>query len=160
MEEIRFDDVDALRSKIGEEFGPFGPEIEVSQEMIDRFADLTGDRQWIHVDPERCRKESPFGTTIAHGFLVLSLMPGLLAGADESYRIVGAGNITNYGSDGFRFVSPVPAGSKVHAHRRLTAVESTRKGTRITSEIAVHVTASERPALVYTAVTLFQPPRG
>lgn len=160
MDEIRFDDVDALRSKISEDFGPFGRSLVVSQDMIDRFADLTGDRQWIHVDPDRCRKESPFGTTVAHGFLVLSLLPQLVAGTEGGgYRVVGAGNVLNYGSDGLRFVSPVPAGSSVHARRRLTGVEGTSRGTRITSEIAIHVVGSDRPALAYTALTLFQPPR-
>lgn len=160
MEEIRFDDLDALRSKVGEDFGPFGRSLVVSQEMIDRFADLTGDRQWIHVDPDRCRKESPFGTTVAHGFLVLSLLPQLVADIERGdYRVVGAGNVLNYGSDGLRFVSPVPAGASVQARQRLTSVKGSSRGTRITSEIAIHVEGSDRPALAYTAVTLFQPPR-
>ena len=71
MEQIKFDDVPALQAKVSEEFGPFGGELEVTQSMIDRFAELTGDRQWIHVDVERCRRESPFGGPIAHGFLTL-----------------------------------------------------------------------------------------
>ena len=79
MEEIRFDDVERLRGKISDDFGPWGSEVLISQEMIDRFADLTGDHQWIHVDVERCKRESPFRGTIAHGFLVLSLLPGLRA---------------------------------------------------------------------------------
>ncbi len=160
MEKIKFDDIDALSAKISDEFGPFGAEMEVSQKTIDQFADLTGDHQWIHLDAERCKKESPFGTTIAHGFLTLSLLPKLSAGTDDAYQIVGAGNVTNYGSDGFRFLSPVPAGSSVHARRRLKAVVSTPKGTRVTSETAIHVVGSERPALVYEGITLYQPPRG
>lgn len=157
MVEIRFDDVEALRARIREEFGPFGATIEVSQEMIDGFADLTGDDQWIHVDPERCREESPFGTTIAHGFLLVSLLTALTASIDEGYRIVGAGNVINLGCDGFRFLSPVAAGSTIHARQKLTAVEPAGRGTRVTSEIAAHVVGRERPALVYTALTLFQP---
>ena len=159
MEEIRFDDADALRAKISEEFGPFGAEVEVSQKTIDQFADLTGDHQWIHLDAERCKKESPFGTTIAHGFLTLALLPKLSSGTDEGFRIVGAGNVTNYGSDGLRFLSPVPSGSSVHARRRIKSVETTKKGTRVASEVAIHVVGSERPALVYDSITLYQAPR-
>ncbi len=160
MEKIKFDDIDALCAKISDEFGPFGVEMEVSQKTIDQFADLTGDHQWIHLDAERCKKESPFGTTIAHGFLTLSLLPKLSGGTDDAYQIVGAGNVTNYGSDGLRFLSPVPAAAAVHARRRLKAVVTTPKGTRVTSETAIHVVGSERPALVYEGITLYQAPRG
>ena len=158
MEEIRFDDVERLRAKISDDFGPWGSEALVSQEMIDRFADLTGDHQWIHVDIERCKRESPFKGTIAHGFLVLSLLPGLRAGAD--YRIVGFGNAVNYGADKLRFVSPVPAGSLIRARTRLLHVEAKPKGTQVTQEIAVHVVGNDRPALLYTMLVLYQPPVG
>ena len=155
MQEIRFDDIAGLRSKISEEFGSWGPELEVTQDMINKFADLTGDHQWIHVDVERARRESPFKGTIAHGFLTLSLLPVLRAGSD--YKVVGYGNATNYGSDKLRFVSPVPAGAKVHARARLAAVEAKPKGTQVTQEIAVHVTGSDRPALTYTMLVLYHP---
>jgi acyl dehydratase len=158
MVEIRFDDVEALRARIGDEFGAFGETMEVTQELIDGFAELTGDDQWIHVDPERCRQESPFGTTIAHGFLLVSLLTVLTTSIDQGFRVVDAGNVINYGCDGFRFLAPVPAGSRIHARQKLTAVEPAGRGTRVTSDIAVHVVGRERPALVYTAVTLFQPP--
>ena len=159
MDKIPFDDIDALRAHISDEFGPFGAELEVSQKMIDQFAELTGDHQWIHLDVERCKRESPFGTTIAHGFLTLSLLPRLSAGGDDAFVPVGAGNVTNYGSDGLRFLSPVPSGATLHARKRLKAVEGTPKGTRIAQEVAVHVVGSDRPALVYEMITLFQPPR-
>jgi len=149
MDKIPFDDIDALRAHISDEFGPFGAELEVSQKMIDQFAELTGDHQWIHLDVERCKRESPFGTTIAHGFLTLSLLPRLSAGGDDAFVPVGAGHVTNYGSDGLRFLSPVPSGSKLHARKRLKAVEETPKGTRLVQEIAVHVEGSDRSALVY-----------
>ena len=155
MEEIRFDDIERMRSKVSEEFGPWGPEIEVTQEMINKFADLTGDHQWIHVDVERCKRESPFKGTIAHGFLTLSLLPTLRTGSD--HKIVGYGNATNYGADKLRFVSPVPAGSKIRARSRLVAVDPKPKGTQITTEIAVHVAGSERPALLYTMLVLYHP---
>src|ERR1700741_3306585 len=114
---IRFDDVEALSAAANGAPGAWSVEAEVSQEMINRFAELTGDHQWIHVDVERAKRESPFKGTIAHGFLTLSLLPVLRAGSD--YKVSGYGNATNYGSDKLRFVSPVPAGAKVHARARL-----------------------------------------
>ena len=68
MEEIQFDDIESLQKHVSEEFGPFGSELEVTQEMINQFADVTGDHQWIHLDVERAKKESPFGTAVAHAF--------------------------------------------------------------------------------------------
>ena len=158
MEEIQFDDVAALQATISEDFGPWGPEVEVSQEMINQFAELTGDRQWIHIDVERAKKESPFGAPIAHGFLTLSLVPNL--NPRSAYKVVGHGNATNYGSDGFRFLSPVPAGSKVHARSRTIKVEGKPKGTVLTTETAIHVVGSERPALIYKGLVMYNPPRG
>jgi hypothetical protein len=156
MPEIRFDDVEGLRSKVSEQWGPWGPELEVTQEMIDKFADLTGDHQWIHVDVERAKRESPFKGTIAHGFLTLSLLPVLRTGAD--FKVTGYGNATNYGADKLRFVSPVRAGAKIHARSRLIGVEGKPKGTQVTNEIAVHVVGDERPALLYTMLVLYHPP--
>ncbi len=156
MEQVRFDDIEKLQSLVSDEFGGWGDEIEVTQEMINKFADLTGDHQWIHVDVERARKESPFKQTIAHGFLTLSLVPMLRP--RSQFQIVGYGNATNYGSDRLRFVSPVPAGAKVHARSRLVAVEAKPKGTQVTSEIAVHAVGSDRPALTYNMLVLYHPP--
>lgn len=156
MQDIRFDDIEALRAKVSEQFGPWGNEVEITQDMINKFAELTGDHQWIHVDVERAKRESPFRGTIAHGFLTLSLLPVLRAGSD--YKIVGYGNATNYGSDKLRFVSPVPAGAKVHARARLAGVEAKPKGTQVTQEIAVHVVGQDdRPALTYTMLVLYHP---
>jgi acyl dehydratase len=162
MEQIEFDDVAALEKKVSAEFGPFGGELEVTQAMIDRFAELTGDRQWIHVDVERCRRESPFGGPIAHGFLTLSLLPAMSAKTRDAgdYTIVGQGNVANYGSDKLRFLSPVPSGSRIHSRSRLAGVEATPKGTRLVREIAIHVVGQERPALLYHMILLYQPPRG
>src|SRR4051794_23848328 len=112
MTQIRFDDLDTLRSLVGEEFGPWSAPVTITQEMINRFADLTGDHQWIHVDVERAKRESPFGTTIAHGFFVLSFVVVLRGRSDR--EITGFANVINYGSDKLRFVSPVPAGASVH----------------------------------------------
>ncbi len=156
MEQIRFDDIDKLRSKVGDTFGPFGTAMEITQDMINKFADLTGDHQWIHVDVERAKRESPFRQTIAHGFLTLSLLPVLRAGTD--FQIVGFGNATNYGADKLRFVTPVPAGAKVHARSRLVAVEAKPKGTQVTQEINVHVVGNDKPALIYVMLLLYHPP--
>ena len=160
MEKIRFDDVDAIQAKVSEEWGPFGEELEVTQQMIDGFADLTGDHQWIHIDVERCKKESPFGGPIAHGFLTLSLLPKMSSVEKSDYAIVGAGNVTNYGSDKLRFLSPVPSGSKVHSRSRLVSVQGSPKGTRVEREVAIHVVGQERPALVYSSIVMYQVPRG
>lgn len=156
MQKVAFDDIATLQSLVSDEFGEWGPEIEVTQDMINRFADLTGDHQWIHVDVERAQRESPFKRTIAHGFLTLSLVPVLRP--KSAYQIVGYGNATNYGADKLRFISPVPAGSKLQARSRLVAVEAKPKGTQVTSELAVHVVGSDRPALLYTMLVLYHPP--
>src|SRR5262249_17653123 len=122
VEEISFDDIARIKSKISDTFGDWSDPLEVTQDMINRFAELTGDHQWIHVDVERAKRESPFGGTIAHGFLTLSLLPAMRSKA--AWKVVGYGNATNYGANKLRFVSPVPAGAKVHSHGRLIGVES------------------------------------
>jgi hypothetical protein len=109
MPTFRFDDVDAMNAAASEEFGEWGPEIAITQEMINEFADLTGDHQWIHVDVERAVRESPFGGPIAHGFLTLSLLPRMMT--ESSTTITGHTNAANYGADKLRFIAPVPAGS-------------------------------------------------
>jgi acyl dehydratase len=159
MEKIRFDDIAALQAQVSEQFGAWSQPMEITQKLINDFADITGDHQWIHIDVERCKKESPFGTTIAHGFLTLSLLPKLSSGSPDGFAVTGYGNATNYGAEGLRFLSPVPAGSKVHARRRLKAVEKTDKGTKVISQVAIHVVGSERPALLIDSIILYQPPR-
>jgi acyl dehydratase len=162
VERIRFDDVEGLRRKVSAEFGPWSDDLEVTQAMIDEFAELTGDRQWIHVDVERARRESPFGATVAHGFLTLALLPRISSGAREraDYEIVGHGSVANQGSDRLRFLAPVPAGAKLRARSRLVSVDAAPKGTRLVREIAVHVAGSERPALLYQMILLYQPKLG
>ena len=156
MENIRFDDIEKLRAQVSDTFGPFGPETQVTQEMINKFAELTGDHQWIHVDVERCKRESPFKQPVAHGFLTLSLVPVLRPRTE--FQVVGFGNATNYGADRLRFVSPVPAGAKIHARMRLVAVEPKPKGTQVTQELAIHVVGRDKPALTYTMLVLYHPP--
>ncbi|MEY4130123.1 MAG: hypothetical protein RLZZ31_247 [Actinomycetota bacterium] len=156
MGEVRFDDVDAINALASEEFGEWGSEIVVTQEMINDFAELTGDRQWIHIDVERSKKESPFGGPVAHGFLTLSLMPKL---ATFPLKIVGNGSAVNYGAEGLRFLSPVPAGATVHARTRVVKAEAKPKGTLITTEAEIAAVGSDRPALLYKMQVLYTPPR-
>ena len=160
MEKIQFDDIAALQKHVSEEFGPFGEPVEITQEKINQFAEVTGDHQWIHVDVERAQKESPFKTTIAHGFLTLSLLPLLSAQSKDAFQVVGHGNAVNYGSDKLRFLSPVPAGAKVHARSRLVSAEAGKKGTRVEQEIAIHAVGNDRPALLYSMIVLYQPKQG
>lgn len=152
MEQIKFDDIGALQAKVSEEFGPFGGELEVTQAMINQFAELTGDRQWIHVDIERANA-GPFGGPIAHGFLTLSLLPALSGGTDVA--LTGYANAVNYGADGLRFLAPVPAGAKVHARSKLVSAEAKGSGSLIKSEIAVHVVDVEKPSLIYQMLVLY-----
>lgn len=153
MAEVRFDDVDGLNALAGQ-VGEWGPELEVTQEMINEFAELTGDHQWIHVDVERAKKESPFGGPIAHGFLVLSLLPRLGFGG-ESLTITGYLNAVNYGAEKLRFMSPVPAGAKVHARSKLLRAEARPKGTLVTTEQELAVVGSDRPSLIYAMQILY-----
>ena len=155
MEDIRFDDIAALKAKVSDTLSDWSDPVEVTQDMINRFAELTGDHQWIHVDVERARRESPFKGTIAHGFLTLSLLPTMRA--KSTWRVAGYGNATNYGANKLRFVSPVPAGAKVHSRSRLVGAEPHPKGTQMTTEINVHVVGSEKPALIYEMVVLYHP---
>lgn len=155
MDKIQFDDIDALQKFVSEEYGAFGEPVEISQELINQFAEVTGDHQWIHIDVERA-KSSPLGTTIAHGFLTLSLLPKLNAMAKPDFALTGFTNALNYGSDKLRFLAPVPAGSSVHLRSRLVSAESGKKGTRLEQESAIHVVGSDRPALLYNMITLYQ----
>jgi acyl dehydratase len=154
VKEIRFDDIDALSAAVSEEFGGFGEPARVNQEMIDAFADLTGDRQWIHVDVERARRESPFGGPIAHGFLTLSLLPRLAK--MPPVAVTGHAAAVNYGAESLRFLSPVPAGSELHARARLAKVEVKAGGTLVTTEWDVRVVGAEKPAILYHMQILYR----
>lgn len=157
--EIRFDDIETLRARVGEPFSPYGEAILVTQEMIQRFADVTGDQQWIHVDVERAQRESPLQATIAHGFLILSLLPTLRLRAD--LRIVGHGSALNYGADRLRFLTLVTSGSRVRARARIVAVEAKARGVLVTEEIEVAIAGreAEKAALAYTMLVLYLPPQ-
>ncbi|MBW2453947.1 MAG: MaoC family dehydratase [Deltaproteobacteria bacterium] len=157
MSEVRFDDIDSLGALVSDgEFDAFGPAIEITQDRIDQFAELTGDRQWIHVDRERCARDSPLGKPIAHGFLVLSLITALTEGA--AAQIVGFGQAIHYGADQLRFLKPVPAGSQVQARRRVAHVRKKGiGGSQLTFETEVCVVGDDRPALTYRSIVVFLP---
>ena len=117
----------------------------VDQAMIDTFADATGDHQWIHVDPERAAA-GPFGRTIAHGFLTVSLLPVLVS---EVYRVDGVRMAVNYGLDKVRFIAPVPVGSRVRATSRLLRTEARDDGAvRVFLESTVELEGSDKPACI------------
>jgi acyl dehydratase len=157
MVDIRFDDIPLIEENIAQgEFGPWGPEVLVDQELIDSFAELTGDRQWIHVDPQRAKDESPFGVTIAHGFLLLSLLPQL---SSSPVRIIGHGNAANYGASRLRFIAPVPSGSRIHARAKLGGVEVRSTGTLLTTDVELSVVDAAKPAVLYGMQVLYMPPR-
>ena len=123
----------------------------VTQEMIDRFADATGDHQWIHVDTARAAAEMPGGTTIAHGFLTLSLLPML---SKSVYEVRQRSRGLNYGSNRVRFTSPVPAGARVRAALVLKASEPVEGGRRLVTEATVEIEGADRPALVAELITV------
>lgn len=154
MQEIAFDDIDGMNAMASDEFGEWGPEVELTQDMVNQFAELTGDHQWIHIDVERCERESPFGGPIVHGFFTLSLLPQVMP--KPPYQVTGVKNGVNYGSDGFRFLAPVPVGSTVHARSRVVSAEAHKKGTLLTTETAIHAKGSEVPALLYKGKVLYQ----
>lgn len=119
---------------------------EITQEMINRFADATGDHQWIHIDRERAERESPFHTTVAHGFLTVSLLPMLLKQAVQVD--VNAKLSVNYGFNKLRFVSPVKSGSRIRVRVTPNAVKDVEGGVEIVWGIVVEVEGSPKPAVV------------
>jgi len=123
----------------------------VDQAIIDKFADATGDHQWIHVDVERAKREMPGGKTIAHGYLTLSLVPRL---GQTIYRVKQRSRGLNYGSNRIRFTGQVPAGSRIRLRQKIKAVEPVEGGVRITSESTVEVEGTARPALVAEIISM------
>jgi len=153
MDKIRFDDIAALTARKSEEFGPWSAPLEVPQGMVTTFAELTGDRQWIHVDTDRA-EQSPFGRTIAHGFLILGLSTIIKNNAD--YMVVGHGNALNYGLERVRFVAPVPTGSVIHGRTRIVSVAEEKGGTMLTVGVAIHVVGSEKPSVCFDWKLLYR----
>ena len=142
-----FDHITDLQAHVGEIVG-VSDWITVTQERIQLFADATGDHQWIHLDAERAAK-GPFGTTIAHGFLTLSLLPEMGASAFEA-KDTRMG--VNYGLGKVRFPAPVPSGSRLRGHFRLTKYEPLDGGAQITCEVSMEREGSDKPVCVAESI--------
>lgn len=145
---------DNLADHVGQTVG-VSSWIEVPQSRIDAFAACTGDDQWIHLDAERARRESPFGSTIAHGFLTLSLLP------IATYEIFGGlktKQALNYGLDKLRFIAPVRAGKRIRAHAKLLSVERRDDGwVQVRTEYTMEIEGEPKPAMLAVSIGLLQP---
>jgi acyl dehydratase len=135
--------IDGLRANVGEHLG-YSDWVEITQDQVNRFADATGDHQWIHVDVERA-KAGPFGGPIAHGYLTLALGPGLLPTVIE---VRGISMGVNYGANKIRFPAPVPVGSKLRLGAKLLAVEDVPGGVQGTMELTFEVDGAAKPSCV------------
>ena len=148
---LKFETPKDVLTHIGTELGP-SEWLTVTQEMIDKFAEATGDHQWIHVDVERAKRELPGGKTIAHGYLTLSLLPRL---APTLMSVAKRRRGVNYGSNKIRFITPVPAGSRNRLRQKLVNAEPVEdNGIRITSQMTMEVEGSERPAMVAETISV------
>lgn len=141
--------LEGLQAAVGEHLG-YSEWVEIDQHRIDTFADATGDHQWIHVDPERA-KAGPFGSTIAHGYLTLSLIPMLVW---QVYKVEGTTMGINYGSNKVRFPSPVPVGSKVRAGVELVSVTPGGGGQQVVARVTIEREGSEKPACIAETVSV------
>lgn len=143
-------DLKHLREMVGREIAA-SDWLEVTQERINLFAEATEDRQWIHTDPERARKQSPYGTTIAHGFLTLSLLSPMAA----AVRVPGIRMAINYGLDRLRFPSPVPVGSRIRARFKLRALEDVAGAVKATWTATVERQGGDKPCCVADWLILY-----
>jgi acyl dehydratase len=149
MATVQVDGVEGLKGLLGKQVGP-SEWRDVTQEEIDAFADLSGDHQWIHTDVERAKNESPFGTTVAHGNLTLSMIDGMRL---ELLNSSGFKLGVNYGWNRVRFPAPVPAGSRVRATAEVTEVEEVGNGWwQVITRFTVEVEGSDKPACVADSV--------
>ncbi|MEK0418961.1 MAG: hypothetical protein RI949_2967 [Pseudomonadota bacterium] len=137
-----------LRALVGQDLGS-SAWVSVDQSRIQQFADATGDHQWIHVDPTRAA-QGPFKTTVAHGFLTLSLLPHLM---ELAYSVSDIRMGVNYGLNRVRFITPVPAGSRVRGHFKLLDFQDLPGGAQLTTEVTVELEGSSKPACVAESVS-------
>ncbi|AXG14560.1 MaoC family dehydratase [Intrasporangium calvum] len=147
-----FTGLEELAAAVGEQLGQSDWH-EITQQQVDLFADATGDHQWIHVDPERA-KGGPFGQTIAHGYLTLSLLPVLAA---EIYRVDGVQLGLNYGANKVRFPAPVPVGSRVRGSAQLLELTPIAVGTQAVVRMTVEIEGGAKPACVADVVWVYVP---
>ena len=140
-----FNDFNELKSAVGHEVG-VSDWTEITQDRINQFAEATGDEQWIHVDAERAARESPGGTTIAHGLLSLSLIPMFTR---SIIGVKGLKNTLNYGANRVRYLTPVPAGSRLRARVAVMAAEDVPPDAlRVTYKVTIEIEGGKRPACV------------
>ncbi len=136
--------IDELKAHVGQHLG-YSDWIEITQEQVNLFADATGDHQWIHVDVERAKAESPFGGPIAHGYLTLSLAPTMVP---QVVQVQGFKMAVNYGAGKVRFPSPVPVGSNLRAGVELIGVEDVAGGVQIEMRLTMEVEGAPKPSCV------------
>jgi acyl dehydratase len=142
-----------LENYAGQEIG-HSEWVTIDQDRVNKFADATGDHQWIHIDVERAKRELPTKGTIAHGYLTLSLIPWLGA---QIMRIEGVSRGINYGSNKVRFTNMVPVGAKVRAKLKVLGVEAKAGGKQLTSEYTIEIQGQDRPACVAETIGLVFP---
>lgn len=147
-----FNGIEEMQAAVGEHLG-YSDWHEVTQEAVNQFADATGDHQWIHVDVEKA-KAGPFGGTIVHGYLTLSLLPML---SWQVYSLDGVKMGINYGSNKVRFPTPVPVGSRVRGGFELVSVEPSAVGFTVTMQAVVEIDGADKPALVAEVVSVVVP---
>jgi len=145
-----FESADELKAAVGQQLG-HSDWLEIDQKRIDLFADATGDHQWIHVDPEKAAA-GPFGTTIAHGYLTLSLLPALVP---QVMRVDGVKMGVNYGTNKVRFPAPVPVGSRLRATAVLTEVTETGGGVQVTASVTIEREGGDKPVCVAQSVSRY-----
>jgi acyl dehydratase len=152
---IEINDVAELRERVGVELA-VSDWLEVTQARIDQFAEATDDRQWIHVDPVRAAAESPFRSTIAHGFLTLSLVSVL---ARRAIRFTGVRLAVNYGLNRVRFVAPVPAGTKIRGRFKPSLVEDIHGAVQVTWNVTLERYGHEKPCCTADWLVRYYPAR-
>lgn len=147
-----FDGLDEFERAVGTHLG-HSRWRTVTQEQVDLFADTTDDHQWIHVDPERAAR-GPFGSTVAHGFLTLALLPSMVR---EIYRVEGMAMVVNYGSDRVRFPHPTPVGARIRAGAELTRLDRGPQGALAMVTTTVEIEGVAKPACVSNSLFLLRP---
>tara|TARA_B110000438_G_scaffold274268_1_gene294312 strand:+ start:298 stop:783 length:486 start_codon:yes stop_codon:yes gene_type:complete len=140
----KFNSIDELKSQVGNELG-LTDWYTMDQEKINIFADATGDHQWIHIDKEKSEKESPYKTTIAHGFLMLSMCSKIMF---DSYELNNVGMVINYGLDKVRFTNATPSGSKYRGRVSLMEFDANPKGAKYKMKVIIELMGQEKPACI------------
>jgi acyl dehydratase len=149
MAQTTVDGIDGVQGLVGRHLG-YSDWVTITQEQVNRFADATGDHQWIHVDPDRAARESPFGGPVAHGYLTLSLLPMLVP---QIVEITGFAMGVNYGTEKVRFPAPVPVGSRVRAGATLDSADPIEGGVAMVLTVTVEIEGSAKPPMVATSLS-------